>query len=267
MNMADLAGEDRRAARRARSALAVLLLVVFGIKAAMFPLFFWLPDSYPTAPSPVTAIFAGLLTKVGVYAIIRTQTLLFPGDTGRRRCCSWSRGDDAGRRARRHRPGRRQADPVVPDRQPDRLHGHGPRAVHAAGLAAAVFYTIHHIVVKTTLFLVGGLIEHAGGSSRLGPPRRHGAHRARDRRAVPRAGAEPGRHPADVGVHRQVRAGRRRLGRARPGGSWRGAGRQPADAVLDHEDLDRVFWSPADPEPATAPPGRRRTATAGAARS
>ena len=74
------------------------MLVVFGIKAAIFPLFFWLPDSYPTAPSPVTAIFAGLLTKVGVYAIIRTQTLLFParhpaGDAaaragGRPRC--WS---------------------------------------------------------------------------------------------------------------------------------------------------------------------------------
>ena len=51
---------------------------MFGIKAGIFPLFFWLPDSYPTAPSPVTAIFAGLLTKVGVYAIVRTQTLLFP---------------------------------------------------------------------------------------------------------------------------------------------------------------------------------------------
>ena len=38
----------------------------------------WLPDSYPTAPAPVTAVFAGLLTKVGIYAIIRTQTLLFP---------------------------------------------------------------------------------------------------------------------------------------------------------------------------------------------
>ena len=44
----------------------------------MFPLSYWLPDSYPTAPAPVTAVFAGLLTKVGVYAIIRTQTLLFP---------------------------------------------------------------------------------------------------------------------------------------------------------------------------------------------
>ena len=47
----------------------------------MFPLSFWLPDSYPTAPAPVTAVFAGLLTKVGVYAMVRTETLLFPGDS------------------------------------------------------------------------------------------------------------------------------------------------------------------------------------------
>ena len=59
--------------------LHVMLLVAFGIKAAVFPLSFWLPDSYPTAPAPVTAVFAGLLTKVGVYAMVRTETLLFPG--------------------------------------------------------------------------------------------------------------------------------------------------------------------------------------------
>src|SRR3712207_9439320 len=56
-----------------------MLLIAFCIKAAVFPLSAWLPDSYPTAPAPVTAVFAGLLTRVGVYAIIRTQTLLFPG--------------------------------------------------------------------------------------------------------------------------------------------------------------------------------------------
>ena len=53
---------------------------MFGIKAGLFPLFSWLPDSYPVAPSAVTAVFAGLLTKVGVYALIRTQTLLFGAD-------------------------------------------------------------------------------------------------------------------------------------------------------------------------------------------
>lgn len=58
--------------------LNLALLIAFGIKAAIFPLAFWLPDSYPTAPAPVTAVFAGLLTKVGVYAIIRAQTQLFP---------------------------------------------------------------------------------------------------------------------------------------------------------------------------------------------
>lgn len=61
--------------------LHVMLLLGFAIKAALFPMSFWLPDSYPTAPAPVTAVFAGLLTKVGVYAIVRTETLLFP-DSG-----------------------------------------------------------------------------------------------------------------------------------------------------------------------------------------
>src|SRR5690606_20325733 len=58
--------------------IQLLLLTTFAIKAAVFPLSFWLPDSYPTAPAPVTAVFAGLLTKVGVYAILRMQMVLFP---------------------------------------------------------------------------------------------------------------------------------------------------------------------------------------------
>ena len=91
VNMADLANRIGELPTGVRSAMAVLLLVVFGIKAAIFPLFFWLPDSYPTAPSPITAVFAGLLTKVGVYAIVRTQLLLVPRRTpGRPRCCSCS---------------------------------------------------------------------------------------------------------------------------------------------------------------------------------
>ncbi len=62
-----------------------MLLVAFGIKAAVFPLSAWLPDTYPTAPAPVTAVFAGLLTKVGIYAIIRARRCCSPGP-GRRRC-------------------------------------------------------------------------------------------------------------------------------------------------------------------------------------
>lgn len=62
--------------------IAVLFLVVFGLKAAIFPLYFWMPGSYAGAPIPVLALFGALLTKVGIYAITRTYTLFFVGNVG-----------------------------------------------------------------------------------------------------------------------------------------------------------------------------------------
>ena len=144
-----------------------MLLLAFGIKAAVFPLSAWLPDTYPTAPAPVTAVFAGLLTKVGVYAIIRTQTLLFPG-----------------RRARRRPDVAALATMVVgilgAVAQADikrilsfTLVSHigymvfGIALATTAGLAGAIYYVVHHITVQTTLFLVVGLVERQGGSTSL----------------------------------------------------------------------------------------------------
>jgi multicomponent Na+:H+ antiporter subunit D len=167
-NLAALAERVPELPAGVRSALAVLTVVVFGIKAAVFPFSFWLPDSYPTAPSPVTAIFAGLLTKVGIYALIRTQTLLFP--PGARPATllavlaaatmvvgvlgALAQGDV-----------RRILSFQIVSHIGFMVMGLGLFTV--AGLAATVLYTVHHIVAKTCLFLTGGLIEHAGGSSRL----------------------------------------------------------------------------------------------------
>ena len=79
LNLADLARAwPERRTPALDAALSMLFLTAFGIKAGLFPLFFWLPASYHTPPAAVGALFAGLLTKVGVYAMIRVFTLLFP---------------------------------------------------------------------------------------------------------------------------------------------------------------------------------------------
>ena len=168
VNMADLATRMSELPAGVRTSFAVLLLVVFGIKAAVFPLFFWLPDSYPNAPSPITAVFAGLLTKVGVYAIVRTQLLLFTDDTRPATlllvvaAATMLIGvlgaiaqDDIGR--------------ILSFTIVSQI-GYmimGLAFFTAAGIAAVVFSMIHHIIVKTSLFLVAGLIDEASGSNRL----------------------------------------------------------------------------------------------------
>jgi multicomponent Na+:H+ antiporter subunit D len=168
INLAQLAIRLPELADGTQLLLNALLLVAFGIKAAIFPLSAWLPDSYPTAPAPVTAVFAGLLTKVGVYAIIRTQTLLFPGgaldtvllwaalltmlvgilgavaQTDIRRMLSFTLVSHIGYMV------------------------FGVALGTTAGLAGAIFYVVHHIVIQATLFLVAGLVERRGGSTSLG---------------------------------------------------------------------------------------------------
>ncbi|TDT34136.1 Na+/H+ antiporter subunit D [Naumannella halotolerans] len=167
VNMAELSVRLAELPPELQLALQLMLLTVFSIKAAVFPLSAWLPDSYPTAPAPVTAVFAGLLTKVGVYAIIRTQTLLFP-DSPLEDLLLWAAlltmvigilGAVA------------QSD--IKRLLSFTLISHigymimGIALATEAGLAGAIFYTAHHITIQTTLFLVTGLIEVRGGSTSL----------------------------------------------------------------------------------------------------
>jgi multicomponent Na+:H+ antiporter subunit D len=78
LNLADLSGRLAQVEPAGLvSAVAAMLLIAFGIKAALVPLFFWLPASYHTPPVAVSALFSGLLTKVGIYALVRVFTLLF----------------------------------------------------------------------------------------------------------------------------------------------------------------------------------------------
>ncbi|WP_026689160.1 Na+/H+ antiporter subunit D [Alteribacter aurantiacus] len=83
LNMADIAVRVAEIEQTGvLNAIAVLFLVVFGMKGGLFPLYFWLPNSYFGPPSAIAALFGGLLTKVGIYAIIRTFTLIFIHDPG-----------------------------------------------------------------------------------------------------------------------------------------------------------------------------------------
>ena len=168
VNMAELSQRIPELSDGVRTGFSLLLILVFGIKAGLFPLFFWLPDSYPTAPGAITAVFAGLLTKVGVYAIIRSQTLLFPPDAQQGSFLLVLAGftmvigvlgalaqDDLRRMLSFH------------------IVSHigymifGLALFTLAGIAGAVFYVVHHIIVKTALFLVAGLVERRAGSDRL----------------------------------------------------------------------------------------------------
>nr|WP_206313716.1 Na+/H+ antiporter subunit D [Streptomyces coryli] len=145
----------------------VLLLTVFGVKAAAFPVSAWLPDSYPTAPAPVTAVFAGLLTKVGVYCVIRAETLLFPGNRLSAvlmaiACASMVIGILG---AVAQTDLKRLLSFCLVSHIGFMLFGValGTRA----GIGGAIVYTAHHITVQTTLFLAAGMLERRYGTTEL----------------------------------------------------------------------------------------------------
>lgn len=167
MNMAQIGERMADIPDGTETAIFAVLLIAFGIKAAVVPLDAWLPDSYPSAPALVTAVFAGLLTKVGVYSIIRMRTSVFTdgaldtllmwvalatmligilgavAQTEIKRLLSFTLVSHIGYMI------------------------FGISLGTAAGLSGAIFYAVHHILVQTTLFLVVGLIERQTGTSSL----------------------------------------------------------------------------------------------------
>jgi multicomponent Na+:H+ antiporter subunit D len=166
LNMADLAIRLPEVASPGLvTTLSMLFLIAFGIKAAIFPLFFWLPASYPAPPVAVAAIFAGLLTKVGVYALLRVFSLLFTTDQGyTHRLILIIAGVTMltgilGALAQRDL--RRTLSFLVIGSIGYPLMGLG--LFSELALAGAILYLMAVIVAKTNLFLAAGLVERLRG--------------------------------------------------------------------------------------------------------
>jgi multicomponent Na+:H+ antiporter subunit D len=167
LNMADLAVKLRSTTEHGlTTAVAMLFFIAFAIKAAAFPLFFWLPASYHTPPVAVAAIFSGLLTKVGVYSLIRTFTLLFVGDA------EYTHGLILVIAGLTMVTGVLGAVAQYDFRRLLAFHivsqiGYllmGLGLFTAAALTAAVYFMIHVTVAKAALFLVSGVVATLRGS-------------------------------------------------------------------------------------------------------
>ena len=170
LNMADLAQRlSAVSAPGITTVLAGMFLIAFGIKAAIFPLFFWLPASYHTPPIAVTALFGGVLTKVGIYSMWRVLVMIFPHDmlylqpliltlaaltmiTGVLGAIAQSEI-------------RRLLSFHIVSQIGYLLMGMG--LMTTLSFAGAVFFMVHVILAKTVLFLIAGIIHEIQGSYEL----------------------------------------------------------------------------------------------------
>lgn len=167
LNIADLSEKIQHIEHTGMlTAIAMLFLTAFGIKAAVFPLFFWLPESYHTPPIAVTALFAGLLTKVGVYALIRVFTLVFPVDMfGLKEMLLIAAGITmltgiVGAIAQKDL--RRMLCYLLISHIGYMIMGLG--LFTEIAITGSLFYTFHHIIVMANLFLVIGIAARVSGS-------------------------------------------------------------------------------------------------------
>lgn len=171
LNMADVAvklGEVENTGLI--TAISMFFLVAFGLKAAVFPLFFWLPASYHTPPVAISAFFAGVLTKVGVYVLARFYTLIFIQDTAyTHTILLWIAGLTMV-------IGVLGAAAQFEFRKILSIHIISQIGYMVMGIAlftpmailGTVFFVVHQIFVKTNLFLISGVANRLVGSFDLG---------------------------------------------------------------------------------------------------
>ena len=169
LNMADLAQIIKEDNSMLMNTSAMLFFIAFGIKAAIFPFFYWLPASYHTPPITVSALFAGLLTKVGVYAMIRFFTLFFihnatfwhtlllitAGATMLIGVLMAASQNDIRRILSFH----------IISQIGYMIMGLG--IFTPLAISGAIYFIFHNVIAKTNTFLVGGIIHSIKGSYHL----------------------------------------------------------------------------------------------------
>jgi multicomponent Na+:H+ antiporter subunit D len=167
LNMADVALKLREVPDPGLATMAaVFFLVSFGLKSAIFPLFFWLPPVYHTPPIPITAMVAGLLSKVGVYAMIRFFTLIFIHDPGyTHTLLLWAAGFSmviGAFGAMVQQDARKVLSFSIVSQIGYLMMGIA--FFTPLALAGVVYFLLHSILVKTNLFLVTGIVRFTNGS-------------------------------------------------------------------------------------------------------
>ncbi|MBL1407760.1 proton-conducting transporter transmembrane domain-containing protein [Sphingobacterium faecale] len=166
LNMADLAIKIKEVENSPLVGItACFFLLGFGIKSAVFPLYYWLPSSYHTPPSAVAATFGGLLTKVGIYAMIRVFSLIFIPDQFTKDLLIWLAvftilTGSFGALIKTNV--RRLFSYLIVCHIGFMIGGIG--MFTKVALMGTVFYLFHDILVKTNMFLIAGLIGQLRGS-------------------------------------------------------------------------------------------------------
>lgn len=169
LNMADLSLKIAALENRDLVNITALFFIIgFGIKSAVFPLYFWLPSSYHTPPSAVVATFGGLLTKVGIYALFRICTLIFVPDEFTKNLLMLIAVFTVltgGFGALIKRNIRRLFSYLIVCHIGFMIGGLAMFTQTA--IAGAMIYLFHDIIVKTNMFLIAGLIRQLRGTMNM----------------------------------------------------------------------------------------------------